>query len=44
MTRSTLDHSVFHRHASSRQCIYVIVYVDDIVIIGSDKDRIRKLK
>ena len=36
MTRSTSDHSVFYHHTSFGQCIYLIVYVDDIVIIGSD--------
>ena len=44
MTRSTSDHSVFYHHTSSRECIYLIVYVDDIVITGSDQDGIRKLK
>ena len=43
MTRSTADHSVFYHHTSSRQCIYLIVYVDDIVITGNDRDDIRKL-
>ena len=44
MTRSTLDHSVFYHHTSFGQCIYLIVYVDDIVITCSDQDGIRKLK
>ena len=44
MTQSTLDHSIFYRHISSGQCIYLIVYVDDIVITGSDQDGIWKLK
>ena len=44
MTRSTSDHSIFYHHTSSRQCIYLIVYVDDIVIISIDHDGIRKLK
>ena len=44
MTQSTSDHSVFYHHTSSRQCIYLIVYVNDIVITGSDQDGIRKLK
>ena len=44
MTRSTLDHSVFYHHTSSGQCIYLIVYVDDIVITGSNHDGIWKLK
>ena len=36
MTRSTVDHSVFYHHTSSGQCIYLIVYVDGIVITGND--------
>ena len=44
MTRSTSDHVVFYHHTSSGQCIYLIVYVDDIVITGNDQDGIQKLK
>ena len=44
MTRSILDNSVFYHHTSSRECIYLIVYVDDIVITGIGQDGIRKLK
>ena len=44
MTQSTTDHSVFNHHTSSRQCIYLIVYVDDIVITGNDQDGIQTLK
>ena len=44
MTRSTVDHSVFYHHTSSGQCIYLIVYVDDIVITGNDQDGIQRLK
>ena len=44
MLRSTADHSVFYHHNSSGQCIYLVIYVDDIVIIGSDYDGIQKLK
>ncbi|KAJ9701816.1 hypothetical protein PVL29_006965 [Vitis rotundifolia] len=36
MLRSTTDHSVFYHHNSLGQCIYLVVYVDDIVITGSD--------
>ena len=36
MTWSTSDHSVFYHHTSLGQCIYLIVFVDDIVITGSD--------
>ena len=44
MTRSTSDHSVFYHHKSSKECIYLIVYVDDIVITSSDQDGIQRLK
>ena len=44
MTRSTSYHFVFYDHKSLGQCIYLIVYVDDIVISSSDQDGIRKLK
>ena len=42
--RSTIDHSVFYHHTSTEQCIYLIIYVDDIVITSSDQDSIQKLK
>nr|CAN69691.1 hypothetical protein VITISV_026777 [Vitis vinifera] len=41
---STADHSVFYHHNSLGQCIYLVVYVDNIVITGSDQDGIQKLK
>ncbi|RVW45260.1 Retrovirus-related Pol polyprotein from transposon TNT 1-94 [Vitis vinifera] len=44
MLRNTADHSVFYHHNSLGQCIYLVVYVDDIVITGSDQDGIQKLK
>ena len=44
MTRSASDHSIFYHHTSSGQCIYLIVYVDDIVITGNDQNGIRKFK
>ncbi|RVW64316.1 Retrovirus-related Pol polyprotein from transposon RE1 [Vitis vinifera] len=40
----TADHFVFYHHNSSGQCIYLVVYVDDIVITGSDQNGIQKLK
>nr|CAN76350.1 hypothetical protein VITISV_025245 [Vitis vinifera] len=41
---STADHSVFYHHNSSGQCIYLVVYVDDIIITDSDQNGIQKLK
>ncbi|XP_073222446.1 uncharacterized protein [Cicer arietinum] len=43
MIRSEADHSVFYHHSAQR-CIYLIVYVDDIVITGSDQQGILQLK
>ena len=43
MSRGEVDHSVFYRH-SSVGFIYLIVYVDDIVLIGSDNLGISLLK
>ena len=44
MARSGVDHSVFYRHSAPSQCIYLVVYVDDIVITGNDQDGITDLK
>ena len=44
MLRSTANHSVFYHHNSLGRCIYFVVYVDDIVITGTDHDGIQKLK
>ena len=44
MILSAANHYVFYYHTSIGLCIYLIVYVDDIVIIGSDQDGIQKLK
>ena len=44
MTRSIADHSIFYHHTSLGQCIYLIVYVDDIVIMGNNQDGIQRLK
>ncbi|XP_058765320.1 uncharacterized mitochondrial protein AtMg00810-like [Vicia villosa] len=43
MVHSEADHFVFYRH-SAQGCIYLIVYVDDIVITGSDHQGIIQLK
>ncbi|XP_070040519.1 uncharacterized protein [Nicotiana tomentosiformis] len=44
MTRSEVDHSVFYQHSASSFYIYLVAYVDDIVITGNDQDGITKLK
>nr|CAN66416.1 hypothetical protein VITISV_044133 [Vitis vinifera] len=44
MLWSEADHSVFYHHNSSSQCIYLVVYVDDIVITSSDQEGIQRLK
>ena len=44
MIRSAAGHSVFYHHSSTGQCIYLIVYVDYIIITSSDQDGIQKLK
>jgi len=44
MNRSEVDHSVFHCHASPGKCVYLIMYVDDIIITGNDATRISQLK
>nr|KYP65081.1 Putative transposon Ty5-1 protein YCL074W family [Cajanus cajan] len=43
MTRSEVDHSVFYQH-STAGCIYLIVYVDDIVLTSSDHHDISQIK
>ena len=44
MVRSEKDHFVFYRHYTQHKSIFLVVYVDDIVITGSDEDVIGKLK
>ena len=40
LKRSEADHFVFYCHASPGKCVYLIVYVDDIVITGNDATKI----
>ena len=40
MIQITTDHSVFYHHSFTGKCIYLIVYVDDIVITGTNLDGI----
>ena len=44
MKRSEADHSVFYCHTSPGRCVYLVVYVDDIVITGNDPKKISQLK
>jgi len=43
MIRSEADHSVFYRH-SKVGSIYLVVYVDDIVLTGNDNHGISQIK
>ncbi|XP_039158784.1 uncharacterized protein LOC120288727 [Eucalyptus grandis] len=43
LKRCQVDHSVFSS-VSSAGCILLVVYVDDIIITGSDSDGIQRLK
>ncbi|XP_043808465.1 uncharacterized mitochondrial protein AtMg00810-like [Manihot esculenta] len=43
MSRSNSDHSVFFRYNGDR-CIYLVVYIDNIVITGNDHDGISQFK
>ena len=44
MLRNTTDHSISYHHNSSGQCIYLVVYANNIVITSNDQDGIQKLK
>lgn len=44
MIRSAADHSVFYRLSPSKGSIYLIVYVDDIIITEENHDQIAQLK
>lgn len=43
MQRSVYDHTVIYKH-TNYMCVLLIVYVDDIVITGSDAGEIDSLK
>jgi len=43
MTQCEADHYIFYQH-SSAGCVYLIVYVDDIVLTGSNNHDISQLK
>ena len=43
MTRCEVDYSVFYLH-STVGCVYLIVYVDDIILTGNDNHGISQMK
>lgn len=44
MTCSETNHLVFYCHTLPGNCVYSNVYVDDIVILGSDATKISLVK
>jgi hypothetical protein len=44
MTRCEADYSIFFLHSSPTTCLYLLVYVDDIIITGNDEASIQRLK
>nr|KYP44167.1 Retrovirus-related Pol polyprotein from transposon TNT 1-94 [Cajanus cajan]KYP44174.1 Retrovirus-related Pol polyprotein from transposon TNT 1-94 [Cajanus cajan] len=38
------DHSVFFKHSLTHEFVYLVVYVNDIVITGDDQEGIKALK
>jgi len=44
MIRSETGHSVFFKSSSLNKVIYLVIYVDDIVITGNDQEGIKDLK
>lgn len=40
LKHSEANHSVFYCHTSLGKCVYLVVYVDHIVITGNDHTRI----
>ena len=44
MTRSGVDHPAFYRHSAPNLCIYLVVYIDDIVITGNNLVGVANLK
>lgn len=44
MKHNEVDHSILYPHSSLWKSVYLVVYVDDIVIIGDDITKISQLK
>ncbi|RVW67170.1 Retrovirus-related Pol polyprotein from transposon RE1 [Vitis vinifera] len=43
-TQSQADHTMFYKHSNEGKVVILIVYVDDIVLIGDDCNELEKLK
>lgn len=39
-----MDHTLFYKHSKDRKRVILIVYVDDIIIIGDDHVELEVLK
>lgn len=44
MTCNEAIHSIFYGYVGPHLCIYLVVYINDIVIMSNDQDGISKLK
>ncbi|KAG8502943.1 hypothetical protein CXB51_000740 [Gossypium anomalum] len=43
-TQGQADHTLFYKHSDNGKCCILIVYVDDIILIGDDSIEIERLK
>lgn len=44
MTKCEANHSAFFLHSSTARCIFLVVYVEDIFIIGGNLNGIQRIK
>ena len=42
--QSQADHTMFYKHNKDGKIVILIVYMDDIVLTGSDKEELERLK
>ena len=43
-TQGQIDHTMFYKHSCNGKIIILIVYVDDIILTGSDEKEMLRLK
>jgi len=43
-TQGQIDHTMFYKHSCNGKIIILIVYVDDLILIGSDEGKMLRLK